>query len=223
MSKLCTYIVTCDTGQAPNPFGEWRTLAVCTPNHTHTSARNKGDWIAGFFGVTLGKDLAHKLVYAMELAENKIPMDDYFHDPRFQYKKPKEHGTHEERVGDNIYCLKDGKLQAAGYNPHEGNEEKDTKYGIVFVAKRFWYFGRNAVAVPEKFHDLIPDRQGTWVNHKPELVKEFKAWVEEFKPGRYAQPLHFEDDGCTVKRVCQKKRASLDESSVGQVCPRPTV
>lgn len=58
--KLYTYIVTHDTGFAPNPFGEYCTLANCTPNHMGIRA-DADDWICGFSGKADG----HRLVYAL--------------------------------------------------------------------------------------------------------------------------------------------------------------
>jgi hypothetical protein len=188
-----------DAGLAPNPFGVWCTLALCTPNHQHTSAREKGDWIAGFFGKK--HELAHKLVYAMELFEKEIQMDDYYQRPDFQYKKPKENGTAIEQVGDNIYFKNNGELGVhGGWNPHAGNEKADIKYGIVFVAKKFWYFGKEAVDIPEKLRALIPNGRGTRINHDRELVKEFREWVENgcgngIKPGKHGDPLNFVSTG----------------------------
>jgi hypothetical protein len=213
--------MTTDSGIAPNPFGDWCTLALCTPNHQHTRARKKGDWIVGFFGKN--HKLAHKLVYAMELFEDEIAMDDYYRRPDFQYKKPNENGTAIERVGDNIYFEKNGKLDAhGGWNPHEGNEEADTKYGFVFVAKKFWYFGKEALDIPEEFHALILNGRGTKINHDRKLVKEFKEWVENgcgkgIKPGKHGDPLDFVSTGAespTCGRCATKPKRH------GEICKK---
>jgi hypothetical protein len=64
MNKLYTYIVKIDSGLAPNPFGGWCTLAVCTPNH-QGSAVKPGDWIAGFSP----KEAGYQFIYAMRVDE----------------------------------------------------------------------------------------------------------------------------------------------------------
>src|SRR5687767_13544768 len=80
---LFTYIVTHDSGFAPNPFHSYCTLATCKPR-IRIRAR-AGDWIAGVGSVgTVGHD---RLVYAMEVAE-VIPIERYATDPRFHAKKP---------------------------------------------------------------------------------------------------------------------------------------
>ena len=78
MKRLCTYIITNDTGLAPNPFWARCTLSVCTPNHQGANL-HEGDWIAGF----LSKNRGYKFVYAMELSE-RLNLNDYFNDSRFQ-------------------------------------------------------------------------------------------------------------------------------------------
>jgi len=54
MNKACFYIMTVDTGFAPNPFHGVCTHAACTPNHCKANLE-EGDLIAGCFrsqGVT---------------------------------------------------------------------------------------------------------------------------------------------------------------------------
>lgn len=70
MPTLCTYVVTSDTGMAPNPYHGWCTLTVCTPNH-QGARLEKGDWIAGFLGVARGGRLVHLLE-----VEERIGLDD---------------------------------------------------------------------------------------------------------------------------------------------------
>jgi hypothetical protein len=90
MPPLCTYVVTKDTGLAPNPL--WvGALSVCTPNRQGARLK-QGDWIAGF----TTKSRGHRLVYAM-VVENRIHMQAYFDDPRFAAKKPNLAGSWQER------------------------------------------------------------------------------------------------------------------------------
>jgi hypothetical protein len=48
MNKACFYIMTVDTGFAPNPFHGVCTLAACTPNHCKANLE-PGDLIVGCF------------------------------------------------------------------------------------------------------------------------------------------------------------------------------
>jgi hypothetical protein len=58
--RLCSHVVTDDTGFAPNPFHGYCTGAVCTPSHKSAGLK-EGDWLIGH---STKKD-GHRLVYAM--------------------------------------------------------------------------------------------------------------------------------------------------------------
>jgi len=178
--KLCTYIVRDDAGLAPNPFWDHCTLAVCTPNH-QGSRLDVGNWIAGF----LGKRRGYRFLYAMEISEI-LDLDEYYRDPRFAAKKPNLRGTWKERCGDNFYSRgSDGEwIQHRNrFHLDERLKRQDTKHTRVFIGQRFWYRGCSASAVPERFAPLIGGR-GARVNHDPELVSDFCAWVaREFECG----------------------------------------
>jgi hypothetical protein len=185
MLTLCTYILTNDTGLAPNPYGGWCTLAVCTPNRQNARL-SKGDWIAGF----LTKDRRHRLLYAMEV-DSRIHMQAYFNDPRFEMKKPNLRGSWQERCGDNFYSQRpDGSWQQHRNCFHIGPEylKKDTRRPFVFVSRRYWYFGCNAVDVPEEFKPLIGQR-GIRTRHPMALADRFTEWLaSEFRPGIHGLP-----------------------------------
>lgn len=138
--KICTYVLTADSGLAPNPFGTHCTLAVCTPNH-RGARLDKGDWIVGFYSRARGGGL----IYAMRIAE-KLHFDDYYRDPRFEDKKPIRSGNWRERVGDNMYFRDEGGRwvqHSTDNHAHPDSITKDTQNPYVFVADEFYYFGRN--------------------------------------------------------------------------------
>ncbi len=175
MSKLLTYIVTNDTGLAPNPYWGWCTLAVCTPNHQGARLKS-GDRIAGF----LSSHRQHRLLYAMEVSEKRIPMDKYFHDERFSAKRPNLLGDWKARCGDNFYSRNlDGTWRPHRNRFHRGTDylHKDTRSPFVFVAQRYWYFGRNAVTTPDEFLCLV-GRRGIRTKHPPGLPEKFRKWIE---------------------------------------------
>ncbi|MGH8461068.1 MAG: hypothetical protein ACRESS_05635 [Stenotrophobium sp.] len=186
MSTLCTYVLTKDTGLAPNPFWGWCTLAVCTPNR-QGARLSEGDWIAGF---SPKKD-GHRLIYAMEVHEDPIHMNAYFNDLRFSAKKPNLRGTWEQRCGDNFYSqAADGSWKQHRNRFHLDTMylAKDTRNPYVFVSKRFWYFGSKLVTVPPQFHSLVGQR-GIRVNHAPDLSYRFQKWVQSnYEPGIAARP-----------------------------------
>jgi hypothetical protein len=43
--RLCSHVVTCDSGLAPNPFHGYCTSAVCTPSHMNARLE-KCEWLA---------------------------------------------------------------------------------------------------------------------------------------------------------------------------------
>ena len=166
MSDLYTYVMQHDAGLAPNPFWGTCTLAVCTPNHQGSRAR-RGDWIAG----VSDKRRGYKLIHVMEVDE-RVHMNDYFHDERFAAKKPTLEGTAQQRCGDNFYSLDaTGRWIQHPNRYHTGPAclAQDTRHPCVFVARRFWYLGRKAVDMPAAFMPMFGGR-GARVNHPPELV-----------------------------------------------------
>ena len=193
ISDLYTYVMKHDTGLAPNPFWGACTLAVCTPNHQGSRAK-PGDWIAG----VSDKGHGYRIIYVMEVDE-RIRMDDYFLDGRFAAKKPIIDGTAQEQCGDNFYSKDERGLWIQHPNRyHSGSDflAKDTRHPWVFVATRFWYLGRAAVDMPKEFLPMFGGK-GTRVNHPPQLVTVFKAWVEKaLQEGLNALPRDFEGNGC---------------------------
>ena len=183
--RLCTYIIKHDHGLAPNPFGEWCTLAVCTPNHQGAKLA-EGDWIAGF----TTKSKSYRLIYAMMVDEH-IHMAAYFSDPRFAYKRPVSTDPARQRCGDNFYEL----LPNGGWHQHpnvyhrgDAYLRKDTRHPYVFAGRRFWYFGGNAVLVPKEI-SLKVGGKGIRVNHPGRSAEQFLTWLQaNHPPGVHGAP-----------------------------------
>lgn len=191
MATLCTYILTKDTGLAPNPFWGWCTLSVCTPNR-QGAILGANDWIAGF---SPRKD-GHRLIYAMKIAE-RVHLNSYFHDPRFASKKPDLNGDWRQRCGDNFYSQdSDGRWRQHRNRYHLGTSylSKDTRRPFAFVSQQYWYFGDAALSVPEDLLSLIGER-GIRTKNSPELVHKFIAWVQQHEPGINGYPSHNPDLG----------------------------
>lgn len=208
MSDLYTYVMRDDSGLAPNPFWGVCTLAVCTPNHQGSRAKS-GDWIAGVSDKARG----YKLIYVMEVDE-RVHMNDYFHDERFAAKKVALGGIAQQRCGDNFYSQdRAGRWIQHPNRYHDGPGfcSKDTQRPWVFVGQRFWYFGRKAIDMPEEFLPMFGGR-GARVSHPPELVAAFKDWVQgSQKKGMNALPRDFEGDGCSppsTAAAAKSKRVS---------------
>jgi hypothetical protein len=174
MTTLCTYVVRDDMGLAPNPFWDWCTLAVCTPNHQGSKVE-PGDWIVG----VLNKARGHRFLYAMEVS-SVLDLDEYFHHSDFQRKKPNLNGSWQERCGDNFYSRgPDGRwIQHRNrFHLNEDIKASDTKYARAFVASRYWYRGK-ASAIPARFASLVGGR-GARVKHDPSLARAFRSWVTQ--------------------------------------------
>jgi hypothetical protein len=200
MNKLYTYIVKIDSGLAPNPFGGWCTLAVCTPNH-QGSAVKPGDWIAGFSP----KEAGYQFIYAMRVDE-RIHMNEYFRDPRFESKRPIMSGGWKQKCGDNFYYQDEKGNWHQLPNPyHQGMMEKDTRVPYVFVGQEFWYLGSARIDVPEEYLTMVGGRSAR-VNHPVGLPEKFMNWVRsKFSLGIKAEPLDAEVDSC---RSCSPDASS---------------
>ena len=99
----------------------------------------------------------------MEVTE-KIPFEQYANDKQFTSKIPSQ-GVIEER-GNNIYYRNtDGNwIQRPSYHG-KGNMAHDLSGRYVLISDHFFYFGRDAVAIPEGFIQLLKKGQDTRVIH----------------------------------------------------------
>jgi hypothetical protein len=184
--KLYSYIVVHDYGFAPNPFHHICTLAVCTPNHMGIKA-TAGDWIAGFDEVRRG----HNLIYAM-LVNEVLHFNEYHADARFKAKIPRYSSDWRHACGDNLYFQTESGAWDRVASPFHNDIElfaKDVKHPYVFIASRYYYFGRLVVPTPRQFRSLVHARQGCKSNHDPATVREFVKWLERsYVPGMSAEP-----------------------------------
>ena len=183
--RLCSYVVMTDTGFAPNPFGEFCTLAACTPNHQAIKLE-PGDWVLGNSSVKTG----NRIIYVMRVSE-VLDFDDYFRAPRFQHKKPIA-ADWQSRCGDNIYCRDgsgDWNQGLAFFHTQAGQLEKDTKRPRVFISDHFYYFGENAPEMPDRFRSLLRRSQGCQCNHSAEIRKAFISWLTtKYAAGTHGLP-----------------------------------
>jgi len=187
--RLFTYILRQDGGFAPNPFWGYCTLACCKPVIRRTA--EVGDLIIGI----APKQRGHRLAYAMEVAEI-ITFADYWRDPRFRVKRPRWRSpTILERCGDNCYEPVSGgefhQLPSAHSNSdgseNVGSKQRDLSGKRVLVAARFWYFGGDAVALPQKLSFGIVGR-GHRRQFTPEQVKAFRTFLSGLPAGVQGPP-----------------------------------
>lgn len=172
--KLYSYVVRDDTGFAPNPFWGYCTLACCKPVIRRCAkAENDGDWIIGTGSVlNVGND---KLIYAMRVI-CKMGFDQYFTDKRFGNKIPSK--GFKKECGDNIYYMNaDGKwAQTESYHTVK-NMNHDLSGECVLISNDFYYFGKCAVHIPERFSKIIKKGPGHKSKFDPDFVSKFIDWL----------------------------------------------
>lgn len=172
--KLLKYVMTSDSGLAPNPFFGVCSLALCTPNHMNADLL-PGDWIVGHSS----KATDHRLVYAMQLTK-VLDMDEYF--SQFPEKHPDPYGSIEQKYGDNMYFRDDGRwlrLPSAEHNSVESfRQDQGRRVYLAEGEDRFWYFGAaNPMPTLRDFADQFPwlilGRQGFEYIHDAERIQAF--------------------------------------------------
>lgn len=191
--RIYSYIVTSDTGLAPNPFGQTCTLAVCKPQIRRSAL--EGDWIIGLSP----KQYDYRLVYAMHVKET-LTFAEYFQDNRFEWKKPDIFNSDTRKtMGDNFYQPIDNEtyvqLPSAHSNP-DGTENKkhktrDLSGRFVLVAKEFYYYGSNGIELPSHL-DYLQVGRGHRNQLTPREVKSCLRYVEKLIPGINGVPRNSE-------------------------------
>ena len=169
---LFSYKMTNDSGFAPNPFFGIMTLATCKPGIR--KGKDENDWIAGFTSRELCGDAVgqERLVFLMEITEEKLDQSKYYNAKMFKIKIPKlrrkDNVYHE---GDNIYRPKKKNPKhlhdfEQKKNPNHWDDKSDSESikhkkrdlsgENVLVSKHFYYFGRSAIQIPRKIRPSVP-------------------------------------------------------------------
>lgn len=164
--RLFAYKMTHDSGFAPNPFWGYLTLATCKPKIREH--KRPGDWIAGFTSKTLCGDWVgdERLVFLMQVDE-KVALADYFEDGRFESRIPRPSpAAAVYRCGDNIYRplvpnARDAReFEQVPHSQHDPEEqEHDLQGRYALIARRFVYFGVEALRVPRQVRPNVPTGQ----------------------------------------------------------------
>ncbi len=203
--KIYSYVVHHDYGLAPNPFGLYCTLTVCKTKIRRSNNLKIGDWIIGtgsknIEDVTGFKCLNH-LVYAMKISE-KILIEDYWNDERFQYKKPIINGSLVSMYGDNIYYKKEDGTWGQVDSAHSLNEglqnethtttDTDGKYAL--ISEEFYYFGDNCPLIPNELIDVCKKGIGEKTITQQDIVDAFVSWISEnFSQGISGDPINWRE------------------------------
>lgn len=180
MMKLYTYIITRDYGFAPNPYGGMCTLATCKPQIRRGAVI--GDWIAAFGG--MNTPVRGKLVMLMQV-EKVCSYDEYWEDEQYSKKKPIFNRSMNEAYGDNIYHHVDGKwMQELSHHSNSDgsinytNLSRDTGTDRVLIStSNYYYFGNNAIEVPDIFKDFANCGRGHRVFCDDVIINQFVDYV----------------------------------------------
>ncbi|MFZ1504077.1 MAG: hypothetical protein WAS50_13050 [Nitrospira sp.] len=163
--RMFVYVLSYDTGFAPNPQDGYCTLACCKPRIRESA--EVGDWIAGITPAELGQPL--KLCYAMKVTENPITFADYHNEKRFLGRC------------DQIYRpINGGRYQQIPNSFHsEADLLRDTHVDRVLISSHYWYFGGDYVDLPADMIDgeLFKGGRGHRVTEKSKTIGTFESWL----------------------------------------------
>lgn len=198
--NLFSYVITRDYGFAPNPFWNICSLAACKPQIRERA--EKGDWVAGFSGANT--DISQHMVYLMKVDEI-CTFDMYWQDPRFEMKKPYFNGNYQQCYGDNIYhhignkWMQENSHHSYADGINYNNLEHDTRVDRVLLSFHYWYFGDNAIVIPEKFKNVIVVGRGYKKLYDP-LSSDFVDWMEcNYEKGQQGLPYQWSEGAQFVR------------------------
>ena len=183
--RLFSYILTHDTGFAPNPFHGYCTLATCKPRIRSTA--QVGDWVIGTGGRSMQirskrTNRSGFLIYAMKVTEVKT-FEEYWSDPRFHDKRPRSDSGKKGECGDNIYFrdtpLSELEQIEGAYHCSVDQKRRDTSVNRVLVSEDFVYWGNNGPPIPPEFVEagLLSYTQGHKCRFPEKLVISFVQWL----------------------------------------------
>jgi hypothetical protein len=186
--KVLCYIAPWDEGLAPNPFGEYCTLALCKPIIRRVAEPH--DWIVGLSE----KDDGYRILYVM-IVMAVLSFEEYWNDSYFQDKKPDLTSSNPVlRVGDNIYQMVEGEYKqhpSMHTNPdgskNNGHYNRDLgpnyNNAQVLIGNNFCYFGRSRKEPPSGLNNLARGR-GHRVHKDSSTLSRLRKWFEQQTPGR---------------------------------------
>jgi hypothetical protein len=182
-----TYKIDHDFGLAPNPFGGYCTLAVCKSDIRKNKNLEVGSWIFGTGAKSVGIQYFQKLIFCMKV-EGILTFNEYWNDKRFQYKKPIVNGSLVKMYGDNFYH-QDAKGNWIQENSAHSKEDgtpnndhliRDTGGEFVLFSTDFYYFGENAIIIPDKYIPTICTDARNMAFATPQVtVDDFISWLQD--------------------------------------------
>ena len=207
--NLYTYRLTVDSGDAPNPFGNICSLAICKPKIRKTC--NIGDWIVGLVSQTLinktkgDKKEVNNILYAMKVTQ-KLTFEEYdiLCNSYYINKLPKN-----DKKGDCIYYKKNNIYkQRKNYCHNLQNMKTDIGGKFVILSNDFYYFGKNSIEIPLHLKPIINKQQGHQKQKNKNYINDFIKFIKTQKKGINGIPYQkisetFIENNCINK--CYKK------------------
>lgn len=195
--KFYSYKMSKDYGFAPNPFGGICSLATCKGNIRQSA--ELGNWILA----TGSKEIrpADRIIYCMKVTE-KLTFEEYWNDPRFQFKKPIANGSLTKIHGDNVYSKDSSGIwiqhpcqhSFEDGSPNPSHLESDTNGLFVLLSNHFFYFGSLKVQMPSNFRLLLCKSRDREVKSDKylDLCNSFIKWLSDnFNTGILGDPYHW--------------------------------
>ena len=189
-----------DFGFAPNPFGGICSIATCKP-HIRKKA-TVGDWIIGTGAK--GINLERRVIYLMKVTE-KLLLEDYWNDPRYQFKKPILNGSLITIHGDNVYskdekgrwCQADCQHTNLDATIKEEHIKRDTRGKFVLLSDHFYYFGDTHFQIPDEFKSIC-SKSRDYHSPKSEIetkcFEDFINWVStNYHQGIHGEPIDWKE------------------------------
>ena len=225
MASLYSYIVRIDDGAAPNPFNGMCSLAICKPAIRRTA--KVGDWIVGLGAIAppSGTDLSGRVVYAMRVGEILTLREyDSFAKQRWPYRIPDIRSAELSRkLGDCIYDYSEGgespKLRPSVHTA--ANMATDLSGEKVLLSWEYFYFGREAICLPEELHPIIHQGQGHRRPSNDDYLDSFVEWIQNcgYEIGMHGWPdcrVVFNENGgcghCADRQSDDEQDQAIDET-----------
>ena len=120
-----------------------------------------------------------------------LSFNNYWSDPRFQYKRPNLLGSKKQAFGDNVYHRGSDSVQWVQENSHHSfadgtmnlrNVSSDTKHDRVLLSTDFAYWGGSGPKLPTQFTteaktDIRAHRGYKTTVFSDEMVRDFVDWI----------------------------------------------
>ncbi len=186
--RLFSYIVTHDTGFAPNPFFGCCTLACCKPIIRRCS--DTGDWVVGL----CPKSSNNKLIFAMRI-DKKLTFSDYWNESIYNSKKPRyDKSAVIHKCGDNIYEPQgNGNFNQLRSMHTKEQKDHDLSGQYVLVSQNFVYYGRQSINLPPSMNFLKASR-GHRSRFSGDELHTFNEYIKTLPRGIQGPPETWPDN-----------------------------